>query len=997
MNIRKLLAAILLSGTAGAFAADAPVAAPALTAEQTQFFEAKIRPLLTAKCYDCHSAAQGKSRGSLVLDSRDGWKTGGDTGPALVPGDAENSLLIKAVSYTDANVQMPPKGQKLSDQEIADLTAWVKMGAPDPRVAGAGKMTGLTAKARSHWAYQPVKEPPVPQPKTATQGWIKNPVDAFILAKLEQNGMKPSLPAAREVLIRRVSYDLIGLPPTPEEVKAFVMDRRPDAYERLVDRLLASPHYGERWGRFWLDSARYSDTTGFTENNRKEDYRFAYAWTYRDWVIKAINEDKPYDQFLTEQIAADLLPDAAKKPDSLAALGFLTVGKRFANKQDTIDERIDAVTKSTMAITVSCARCHDHKFDPIPTADYYSLHGVFNSIEEPDEKPLVGAAPTSAAKKDFDAKMAELAKKNRDIYYDVLEETSAEVLPKAAGYILTSLYSRGQFRDPAAKQKTVKEFTLSSRGNGQLLNAIPADKRDDPVFAPFRWFAELGQERYAEAVKDVLDRIAEGGGTKVTLNRRVVAAFKGVSPSSLKSIDDVANVYGKLLASIRPQAKAYIEANRKATSGPVTGYDADLIQLIEVPLKIEPASVMTDAHLREIFGTLKLGETAYGRFIFNEINTLELTHAGGPGRAMVVADLATPQDSPILIRGEANNKGKVVPRQFLQMLTTGERQPFKQGSGRLELAKAIASKDNPLTARVLVNRVWLRHFGEGFVRTPDDLGVQSELPSHPELLDYLASRFVADGWSLKKLHKTILMSSTWQQASDNNPTYTQKDPDNRLLWRANLRRLDFEAIRDTMLQFSGKLDRTIGGKPVNLTDEPYSNRRSVYGYVDRGNLPELLSEFDYADPNRPNSKRATTIVPQQALFFMNSPMSADVARKVCSRPEFLKAGDDYARVRAMYEVIYQRNARPVEVSLAAEFYNTHILAQRAAGNKGKPPAEKTKSQAKADERAKADAAKPIGAKGAIQNTGETVERKPLTIWEQYAQALLFANEIAYVN
>ncbi|HEX8913155.1 MAG TPA: PSD1 and planctomycete cytochrome C domain-containing protein [Humisphaera sp.] len=1005
-SLKRFLAAavVVACGTVPAVAADAPpAAAPALTPEQSQFFEAKVRPVLAAKCYECHSVEKGKSKGSLVLDSREGWQKGGDTGPAVVPGDPDKSLLVKAISYADPDLQMPPKGQKLSAAEIADLTAWVKMGAPDPRTSGAGKLTGLTQKAREHWAFQPVKEPPVPQVKagTAPPNWVRTPVDAFVLAKLQAAGMKPSPAASRETLLRRVTFDLIGLPPTPEEIKQFASDRRPDAFERVVDRLLASPHYGERWGRFWLDSARYSDTTGFTENNRKDDYRFAYAWTYRDYVIKALNDDKPYDQFLREQIAADLLPDADKRPDTLAALGFLTVGKRFQNPNDTIDERIDSLTKATLGLTVACARCHDHKFDPVPTGDYYSLHGVFSSTVEPEEKPVVASGPAAgsnpAAAKDYEQKRAELERKNREIYFDVLEEQSAEFAPKATGYVLSALYSRGQFRDPAAKQKAVKEFNLSGKGNGQLQNAVPANAADDPVFAPMRWFANLGEGGFAGGAAGVLERIRSNNDKKVKLNPRVVAAFANVSPSSLKGVHDVAEVYGKLFASLRPQAKAYIEACRKATAGGVTGFAPDLVEVLEVPLKIEPASAMTTDHLRKVFTKLALGEGAYPRFAFAELNVLELTHPAAPGRAMVVADAEQPVDSPVFIRGDAANKGRVVPRQFLEVLSPADRKPFAKGSGRLELANAIASKENPLTARVIVNRVWLRHFGEGFVRTPDDLGVQCEPPSHPELLDYLAARFVADGWSLKKLHRAILLSSAWQQSSDTNAAFAVKDPDNRLLWRANVRRLDFEAIRDTMLQFTGRLDRTLGGKPVNLTDEPYSYRRSVYGYVDRGNLPELLAEFDYADPNRPNSRRATTIVPQQALFFMNSPMSADVARRVCARPEFARAPDDYSRVSALYEVLYQRRPKPAEVELARDFYNAHF-----AGKGGKPAQvasakDVAREVARAEAAAKAEAGKSAGVKGAIKNEGETIDRRPLTVWEQYAQALLFANEIVYVN
>jgi hypothetical protein len=379
---------------------------------------------------------------------------------------------------------------------------------------------------------------------------------------------------------------------------------------------------------------------------------------------------------------------------------------------------------------------------------------------------------------------------------------------------------------------------------------------------------------------------------------------------------------------------------------------------------------------------------------------------------MVVVDKDEPKDSPIFIRGEQANRGPVVPRQFLEILSPKDRKPFKNGSGRLELAEAIASKDNPLTARVMVNRIWMHHFGQGFVRTPDDLGVQSELPSHPELLDYLATQFVNNGWSIKAMHRAIMLSSTYQQNSETNNAYAQKDPDNRLLWRANLRRLDFEAVRDSMLMFTGKMDLAQGGKPVNLTDEPYSNRRSVYGYIDRGNLPELMSQFDFADPDMTNSKRTSTIVPQQALFFMNSPMAVDVARKVTSRPEFVNAPTDAKRVAALYEVLFQRQPRAAEVRFASEFlqsagaYNapeaTADAAEEATSSK-RPMSKKEMRKAEQQKQLKRQREmamlkqKKNGPRAAIRNTGELVERKPLTPWEQYAQALLFTNEIVYVN
>ncbi|HEX4795748.1 MAG TPA: PSD1 and planctomycete cytochrome C domain-containing protein [Humisphaera sp.] len=998
LNRRMLVGGGMLAGAIG-IALAAPVAPPTtqpnsgaalmtskspdLTPEQAQFFETKIRPILTDRCYKCHSVEQAKARGGLTLDTRDGWQKGGENGPAIVPGDPENSRLIKAISYKDPDLQMPPKGEKLEDKQIADLTEWIKMGAPDTRsgAPGAGKLTGLNDKARAHWAYQPVKDPQVPEVKEVA--WVHNPVDNFILAKLETNSIKPSKPALRPALIRRAYYDLIGLPPTPKEVETFVNDRSPNAFEKVVDHLLASPRYGERWARYWLDSARYSDTTG-SDQVRRDDYRYAFAWTYRDYVINSFNDDKPYDEFLKEQLAADLLPTATEHPETLAALGFITVGKRFANVNDTIDERIDTVSKSMLGMTVSCARCHDHKFDPIPQADYYSLHGVFSSIVEPEDKPLIGRQPNGTALADFKHRLAELEQKNRTLYYDLIEAKGVEFRQKAGLYVLAQLYNRGGRGGPMFQDRI--KIIADNKLDRDIFGALRLNQEDQAVFAPLLWFYQTPTESFDQDVPRVLARIAAGANARIGLNKLVVDAFKDVSPSSIHNVTDVAKIYTKLFSSINDKCLAYIKANRQATSDQVGGFDPALMQLANIPAPVEPAPRITTEHLREMIPRLPAVNNAYNRFLFSAINELELTHPGAPARAMVVQDSPNPHNSPIFIRGEAGNKGNLVPREFLEILSPKDRQPFKIGSGRLELAQDIANKNNPLTARVMINRIWMHHFGDGFVRTPDDLGVQSEPPSHPELIDYLATRFMESGWSIKQMHKMIMLSNTYQQSSDTNVEYTKKDPENRLLWRANLRRLDFEAIRDTLLMFTGHLDPTVGGKPVNLTEEPYSFRRSIYGYIDRGALPELMGQFDFSDPDRPNSHRTSTIVPQQALFFMNSPMAADVARKVTTRPEFLAARDDNARVKAIYEVIFQREPKGVEVRYAAEFYNAHAGMRMPTNN------------AAAQKRPDRVYQKPKNeAKKAIENEGEMVDRHALNIWEQYAQALLFTNEIAYVN
>lgn len=951
----------------------ASVSAADLTPEQLDFFEKKVQPVLKDQCYKCHSNEAGKAKGGLLLDSRKASQKGGDTGPAVVPGDLSKSLLITAITYKDKDLQMPPKGEKLSNQQIADLTEWVKMGAPDPREEAKGKLSGLTDKSKQHWAYQPVKKPAIPAIKN--RAWCVTPVDAFILEKIEAKGMAPSPSTDKETLLRRASYDLTGLPPTPKEIEEFTSDNSPYAFVKVVDRLLASPHYGERWARFWLDSARYSDTTGDRAGNNliKEDYRFPYAWTYRDYVVRAFNEDKPYDRFIMEQLAADKLTDLKDQRD-LAALGFLTVGKRGGNANDIIDDRIDTVSKGFLAMTVSCARCHDHMFDPIPTKDYYALHGVFSSIEEPKEKPTISQASKALAA-DFGQKMEALEQANRDNYYKSATENNFSFRRQAVAYVKVSYYSRRGA--PAEDLVKGGDIRTSEKLTREVQESLPRAVRNESVFAPLRRFEE-GNWSALNVEK---------------LNPIVAAAFKYKTPAN---IDQLAEIYGQIFRDVQVKAMEYEKAlsAAKTPDAKIEGFDPAMVELIQMPLAMNPAYALTTESLRkEVQGWPQ--QLRNRGWSFNKMNELTLTNGGADAKAMVVQDLAKPKDSPVFIRGQAGVPGDIVPRRFLEILSGGKPQPFKIGSGRLELAQAIASKNNPLTARVIVNRVWLHHFGEGFVRTPDDLGNQSEAPSHPELLEYLSSYLMEQGWSLKKLHRLIMLSKVYQESSFTVPAHAVIDPFNRLLWRANVRRLDFESMRDSLLVMAGKLDGTVGGQPVNLTEEPYSTRRSIYGYIDRGNLPELMQHFDFSNPEAPNSKRTSTIVPQQALFLMNSPMSIDVARSVLARPEVAGTSTNLNRIVNIYKVVLGRTPKPTEIATAYDFIGKELREEGRVAASAKDMVEKAAKKA-------ADRAKRMGQMNnnglaAIQNEGEMVERKPLTAWETYAHALLLSNEMAYVN
>ena len=943
------------------------------------FFEKKIRPLLADHCLKCHDGSNGKSKGGLTLDTRVGWEKGGDTSPAIIPGKPDDSLLYKALLYTHADVKMPPKkeGGKLTDEQITSVREWIVMGAPDPREGEGKKLSGLTPEARAHWIYQPVHEPPLP---TIKDSWIRNEIDAFVLAKLSANGMKPNPPASKEVLLRRVSYDLIGLPPTTAEVDAFVADTSADAFSQVVERLLASPHYGERWGRHWLDSARYSDTKGLKSNGGKyryEDYRYQSAWTYRDYVVQAFNDDKPWNAFVIEQLAVDLLPDIGKNDPRLAALGFITVGKRFDNPDDIIDERIDTVSKAMLGLTVSCSRCHDHKFDPIPTADYYALHGVFNNIDERYDLPAMPTAVDPLQAVNYKAKLDALTIENRQLFFAVMRKRLAHFQEKAEGYLRLVVVNN---RSPE-RRIIAEEYGLYPETTDEIREVLGSlqMRNEHPVVGPFSRLSRIPQAEFAEKSPAAINAALKDKRNPV--NALVAVALKDLKPQSLA---EVAKIYAGLFAKAAAAAPEHLDA--LFTPGhPAPMTEPALAELVVFPYALTSADNLTTIEQQmDFFQKVQLEQKTVGDLRFTAINYLRLTHPGSPGWAMTVFDKPKPVDSFVYIRGERARKGPVVPRSFLEILSGGVRKPFTQGSGRLELAHAIADAKNPLTARVVVNRAWMHHLGAGFVTTPDDMGVMSEPVVQRELFDWLSARFVADGWSMKKLHRRILLSATYQQSANSSPAFESKDPGNRLLWRANLRRLDLEAIRDSLVQLSGRMDATVGGKPVNISDEPYSYRRTIYGFVDRMALSDMMVQFDFSDPDMPNSRRINTIVPQQALFFLNSPMAADAARNLMTRTEVTSVVSDNKKIQALYRILFQRAASTEEITLALNFISEGSKSEFVRAK----PAVKPNMPKDA-----ADTNKYTG----LTNQGTVVERTPLKPWEMYAQALICANEFVYVN
>jgi hypothetical protein len=1050
----SLLLLFVLSASVGRAAEISP--------DQIKFFETKIRPLLVNACYKCHSEADGKTKGGLALDSKAGWMKGGETGAAIVPGDLEKSLLVKAIRYADPDMQMPPSsnGGQLRPDQIADLEAWVKMGAPDPRATAAPRKDlaqiseGLTEemkeKTRSHWAFQPITAPPVPTPKT--KDWAKTPVDHFILQKLEEKNMTPSSETDKRTLIRRATIDLIGLPPSPEEVIAFVQDTSPDAFAKVVDRLLASPHYGERWGRYWLDVARYADTRGDVKKDVSPLSPF--AWTYRDYVIKAFNSDRPFDLFIKEQIAADQLPTAKTQPATLAALGFLTEGDQFeGNRNDIINDQIDVVCKGFLGITVSCARCHDHFFDPVPTRDYYSLHGIFNSSEEPKDLPVIskGADPKALEAYTQERKKLEArgyALIDRDMCqkankFNKHAETFLMAVHKMRGgnrlndpEMLSHLKKVGLLPDDI--QAAVRSIQMQARSaqdkrrenNDQEMASLKGDKKkarkaamqafESPVLGIWNEMMRLGDSggfaKGAQAIVDKYTNPAMAG----RVNPLVAAAFRG---QKVESLSQAARIYAGVFAQAGEAYQQEHDVWKKSASDNALFPGLRNPQLEEV----RSAIFSVKPYLEQSFDDMQRGLTQdMQRVVGNiskQLSAMDLTHPGTVARANVLYDTKV-KNSPVLLRGEAKSLGPEAPRQFLEFLQPNRKPYDKSSSGRLQLAEAIASKDNPLTARVLVNRVWMHHFGEAFVSTPDDLGVMSEAPSHRELCDWLAARFMADGWSMKKLHKLIMTSAVYQQSSAPNEAMAKLDPFNRLLWRANVRRLDFEALRDSLLAIGGKIDLTMFGHPMNIETEPYSPRRSIYGFVDRLNMAEFMKNFDMANAQLPTGRRHQTVVPQQALFRMNSLLVIEQARNVVERPEFKKAGSDADKVKALYELIYQRWPKAEEIAVALEFLRGKadeetpevadaetedaVKRQRVQKFLERDPSTLTKEQRKRLQELKQKIAERELAKNKRGNGGalsalvsdpnaERVDRTALDVWEKYAHALLMTKEVGYVN
>jgi len=864
----------------GMLAAAIAIRAPAQNAAIDRF-ETNIRPVLVSRCYPCHSQSAPAPQGGLLLDSAQGIRRGGNSGPVLRPGDPEHSLLIRAIRRTDEKLKMPP-GEPLPSEVVAEFELWIREGAslpPDP----------ATIEKRQQPSLWSLKKPELATlPAVKGQGWVRNDIDRFILSRLEASGLGPAPEADKRTLIRRATYDLTGLPPTAQEVDQFVDDASPRAYARLIDRLLASPHYGERWGRHWLDVARYADSVNDSVNAGQ---RYPWSYTYRDWVIGALNEDLPYDRFVLYQLAADRVPHA--EPRHLAALGFLSLGRDFpGSPAETVDDRIDAAARGFLGLTVACARCHDHKYDPIPSADYYSFYSIFSNIRQPKELPLLGK-PVGLSPKQ--AVYQERLDHIEQVYQEYRSRRHAEMVAffktQMADYMVAAHDAEG-LGNPEIEE-LVRDRQLNRHLLARWRKYLRESKEaDEPVFRLWHAGAAIPAKEFA---------------TRWPATRRSV---KGASLVEA-AVDE------KPIVSLRDLAKAYAALLEKYDRPEPFGQaDADQLRAV-----VRGPKSPVDVPVEEFDLICSEGDNNNMRSIQVRYNAMlaQAAYDGAPPRAMAVEDLPNPLPTHVFLRGNPNNPGALAPPHFLTCLGGSEEKVFRDGSGRLELARAIIDPENPLTARVIVNRVWMEHFGFGLVRTPSDFGLRGDRPTHPELLDYLAVTFMQSGWSLKKLHRLIMTSATYRQASDDNEAGRKIDPENQLLWRMNRRRLEIESLRDSMLAVALRLDLTVGGVPFSLTAQPSVPRRSLYGFIERGSIPNLLSAFDFASPDQHAPMRYVTTVPQQALFFLNSPFVAEQSRAMVARPEFVAAPTPSEKIRYLYRWMFGREPANSEMQAGLKF------------------------------------------------------------------------------
>ncbi|HWE51141.1 MAG TPA: PSD1 and planctomycete cytochrome C domain-containing protein [Bryobacteraceae bacterium] len=919
--------------------------APKTAAGTPEFFETKVRPVLANNCFGCHT---NSALGGLRLDSLDAMKKGGKRGTALVPGDPDKSLLITAIRQTDAALKMPAGG-KLKDSEIADLTAWVKAGALWPKsdvISSAapnpsGKYT-ISPERRAFWSFQPLAKTAVPPVKDAK--WAKNDIDRFVLAKLEKEGLKPVGPATKVDLLRRATLDLTGLPPTPEEVEAFEKDASPEAFAKVVDRLLASPQYGERWGRMWLDVARYGEDDYRSLNPNPRGYRpYPNAWAYRDWVIQAFNDDIPYDQFVKAQLAGDL-QDEKTRYKTLPATGFLGLGPWYydngsneVTRADERHDRVDAVTRGFLGLTVACARCHDHKYDPIPQTDYYALAGVFfnTTYEEYPRAPKKVIQEFIKREDDIDEKQ----KMAQEMSQDASKELSRTLA------LQTSNYLQGVWEVSGPQKK-------------EMAAVVEARKLDYELFD--RWVKYMAKPTDKYKYKEAWQALIKKGGTAPEAKKLAEKFQQDLEDVMLAKNDlDAQNkvLEDKDIEGTKPKKRTDKPSNFvsnkdfnpgalirfKTLPDDVTNFWVEIFQRElkdnEDPMDMMPGRMGTPGVLlfRGWGLESRLGPETQARLKSIQDDIAEAKKKLDPYYPFIhgVKDSDHPVNIQLALRGNPETLGPEVPRHFLSVLSPGDPIPLTEGSGRAQLADLIVKQ--PIAMRVIVNRIWKEHFGTGIVDTPSNFGFGGERPTDPELLEYLAQTFVNDGMSIKKLQRRIMLSSTYQLGTEYDKVSFDKDSGNRFYWRANRKRMDAEQIRDSILEVSGNLDNQIGGPSKDLT--PDFTRRTVYGKVSRYKLDAYLQLFDFPAPNISAEKRFTTTVPLQRLFLMNSDFvqveAEGLAKRVAAEP------DNKARIRKMYMLVYGRRPTEKEIQIGIDYLHTEPMKEYEENkNKPKPDAAK---------------------------------------------------------
>jgi cytochrome c553 len=869
-------------------------------AEGDEFFESRIRPVLVERCYSCHSTQAKMAMGGLRLDTAEALRKGGDSGPSIVPGDPSRSRLIEAVRYSSLRLKMPPSG-KLTDAQIADFERWVAMGAPDPRTPPATAATAPKpsaagtmdlAAARRFWSLQPTARPTLPTVRNSA--WVRSPIDAFLLSKLEQKGLQPAAAATPRAWIRRVTFDLTGLPPTPQEIDDYLADKSTEADRRVVERLLASPHYGERWARHWLDLVRFAETNGHEFDNEKLD-----SWRYRDYIIRAFNQDLPYDQLVKEHVAGDLLANPRLSLDgthyeSPLGTGAFWFGEilnsatdSVKSRADMVDNQLDVFGKTFLGLTVACARCHDHKFDPIPTADYYALAGVMHStyvreavIDSPKRQSEIEAAHR---------RVAEINARIRALVPDT-DTPQPKPLALREGDVVFEDFNDGYEGWTAAGAAFGQRPTRQIAPNQPIANFAGEALASSFGAGTDRLVGSLTSRKFKMPKLWVHVRLAGTKGDRYIKEREQLRVT--VVADDHKSEHFVSKgTPGLHWVTIRMTKEigrtCYFEFVDRSTSGHIA-VDTILFSDHDKP----PADA--DAPLPGGPATLEDRIPSPGRSELAELRRQRAAaEAAIPPSAFAMISMEEdPHNVKLHIRGSHQNLGAEVPRAFLRVLSKGDQaEPFRQGSGRLELAEAIASPTNPLTTRVMVNRVWKHHFGQGLVHSLDNFGKMGELPSHPELLDWLAVRFIESKWSIKELHRLITLSSAYRMSATTSARAMEADPRNSLLHHMPVRRLEAEAIRDTMLSISGMLQPALYGPSVVPHISKYQDgrgkpksgpldgegRRSIYIQVRRNFIPPMFLAFDYPLPVSAIGARGVSTVPSQALLMLNNEFVAAAA------------------------------------------------------------------------------------------------------------------------